>query len=261
MINKNKKWALITGASSGIGYEIAKILANKGYNLILASRNIDKMKELEQEFSSVDVVSYQIDLSEPNSANILYSTVKNDGYNADILINNSGFGLIGKFFDYEPNRYFEMMQLNMVSLTMLTRLFAKDMAHNGGGYIMNVASTASFKALPTFGVYSATKSFVRNMSLSLYHELKEKNVNIISVNPGPTSTNFGKVAMKGDDSKFFNYRITMTAEDVAIEAVQAMFDGKIEVTTGFINKFNKVFLRLVPIKLIYLVMKKYMKLD
>lgn len=260
MINKNKKWALITGASSGIGYEIAKILYHKGYNLILASRNIDKMKELEVEFSAAEVVSYQIDLSEPNSANILFTKVKNDGYDVDILINNSGFGLIGKFFEYEPNRYFEMMQLNMVSLTMLTRLFAEDMVSKGGGYIMNVASTASFKALPLFGVYSATKSFVRNMSLSLYHELKEKNVNIISVNPGPTSTNFGKVAMKGDDSRFFNYRITMTAEDVASEAVQGMFDGKIEVTTGFINKFNKVFLKLIPIKLIYLVMKKYLKL-
>lgn len=260
MINKNKKWALITGASSGIGYEIAKILINKGYNLILASRNIKKMKELEQEFNTVEVVSYEIDLSEPNSGNSLYNQVINDGYKINILINNSGFGLIGKFFDYEPNRYFEMMQLNMVSLTMLTRLFAEDMARNGGGFIMNVASTASFKALPTFGVYSATKSFVRNMSLSLYHELKEKNVNIISVNPGPTSTNFGKVAMKGDDSRFFNYRITMTAEDVAVEAVQAMFDGKKEVTTGLINKFNKIFLRLIPIKLIYLVMRKYLKL-
>jgi len=260
MINNKKKWALVTGATSGIGYEIAKILCNQGYNLILASRDIDKMKELEREFSSVEVVSYQINLSEPNSANILYQNIKKDGYSADILINNSGFGLIGKFFEYEPNRYFDMMQLNMVSLTMLTRLFAEDMVRNGGGYIMNVASTASFKALPTFGVYSATKSYVRNLSLSLYHELKEKNVNIISVNPGPTSTNFGKVAMKGDDSRFFNYRITMTAQDVASEAVQAMFDGKKEVTTGFMNKFNKVFLRLVPLKLIYVVMKKYLKL-
>lgn len=246
--------ALITGATSGIGYEIAKILSEKNVDLVLASRNISKMKELETELKKVKVTSIEIDLSLQDSAFELYKKIKDLGIEIDILINNSGFGILGSFKSNDINKIKNMINLNILSLVLLTKLFADDMISKRKGYIMNIASTASFQPIPYFGVYAASKSFVRHFTLSLYHELKKYNVNIININPGATKTNFLKVAMDEDKPSIMKSLSAMDAKEVAELSINAMFKGKKELTTGIINKITTKLFPLVPIKLTYKIM-------
>ncbi len=252
-------WALITGATSGIGYEIAKMLAGKGINLIIVSRNTKRMNEIVSEFTNVKVLTHTVDLSQNGSAAQLFDKINQQSLVVDILINNSGFGLLGEFYQNDVNRIEEMIQLNVMSLTILTKLFSDQMAKRKNGYIMNIASTAAFQAIPYFGVYSASKSFVRNFTLSLYDELKASNVFITNVNPGSTKTNFFEVANTNKNAELYNVKYTMKSEDVAKMALKAMFAGKREITTGFVNKMTSRLMPLVPIKLVYNVMKKVIK--
>ena len=252
-------WALITGATSGIGYEIAKMLAGKGINLIIVSRNTKRMNEIVSEFTNVKVLTHTVDLSQNGSAAQLFDKIIQQSLVVDILINNSGFGLLGEFYQNDVNRIEEMIQLNVMSLTILTKLFSDQMAKRKNGYIMNIASTAAFQAIPYFGVYSASKSFVRNFTLSLYDELKASNIFITNVNPGSTKTNFFEVANTNKNAELYNVKYTMKSEDVAKMALKAMFAGKREITTGFVNKMTSRLMPLVPIKLVYNVMKKVIK--
>jgi len=252
-------WALITGATSGIGYEIAKMLAGKGINLIIVSRNTKRMNEIVSEFTNVKVLTHTVDLSQNGSAAQLFDKINQQSLVVDILINNSGFGLLGEFYQNDVNRIEEMIQLNVMSLTILTKLFSDQMAKRKNGYIMNIASTAAFQAIPYFGVYSASKSFVRNFTLSLYDELKASNIFITNVNPGSTKTNFFEVANTNKNAELYNVKYTMKSEDVAKMALKAMFAGKREITTGFVNKMTSRLMPLVPIKLVYNVMKKVIK--
>jgi len=252
-------WALITGATSGIGYEIAKMLAGKGINLIIVSRNTKRMNEIVSEFTNVKVLTHTVDLSQNGSAAQLFDKINQQSLVVDILINNSGFGLLGEFYQNDVNRIEEMIQLNVMSLTILTKLFSDQMAKRKNGYIMNIASTAAFQAIPYFGVYSASKSFVRNFTLSLYDELKASNIFITNVNPGSTKTNFFEVANTNKNAELYNVKYTMKSEDVAKMALKAMFAGKREITTGFVNKITSRLMPLVPIKLVYNVMKKVIK--
>jgi len=251
--------ALITGATSGIGYEIAKILCEKSINLVLASRNISKMKELEKEFQKVKVSSIEIDLSLQDSAFELYKKIKDLGIEIDILINNSGFGILGSFKSNDINKINNMINLNVLSLVLLTKLYADDMISKRKGYIMNIASTASFQPIPYFGVYAATKAFVRHFTLSLYHELKKYNVNIININPGATRTNFLNVAMDGDKPNLIKSLFAMNTKEVAELSVNAMFKGKKELTTGIMNKITTKIFPLVPFKLTYKIISKYLE--
>lgn len=187
------KTALITGATSGIGLEFAKILAKQRYNLILVARNLeqlDSLKEiLEQEYS-IEVETLPIDLTQKASFKELQTHIENLT-NTDILINNAGFGDFGYFCERGYEKLESMIQLNINALTELTHIIVKKMlSQNEGGKILNVASIAGLQPVPYMAVYAATKAFVVSLSEALHYELKNTKISITTLLPGPTDTNF-----------------------------------------------------------------------
>jgi short-subunit dehydrogenase len=250
--------ALITGATSGIGFEIAKNLANRGINLVLASRNMEMMNSIKTDFgTNIKIDICEINLTEINSPQILFDFCMNNSLEIDILVNNSGFGLFGKFDKMDYQQVSDLIKLNIHALTMLTYLFSKEMAKRKKGYILNVASTAAFQPIPYFEVYSASKSFVRNFSKALHYELKENGVIVTCLNPGPTKTNFFKVAMQGSTKSIFGKKPSMGADKVAEIGIEAMFSGKLDITAGWLNKLSSVFLPLVPLSIVQKYLEKF----
>jgi uncharacterized protein len=234
--------ALITGATSGIGKELATIMAQAGHDLILVSRRINSLNEVKNEIESkhgVKVSVYASDLSKAGAAKTLYDSVKKE--NVRILVNNAGVGLRGNFFDDDLSRTLEMTQLNMISLMELTQLFGKDFIASNQGRILNIASIAAFYPGPKQTVYHATKSFVRSLSRALAYNLRHTNVTITTLYPGITKTNF----FKSSNARAFNGGAS--AKSVAELGYKAMMDGKIEVTHGLSNKFlTNIFVRIIP---------------
>ena len=198
--------ALITGASSGIGTSFARYLSKLGYDLILVARNKDKLQELQKELPT-DVKIVVADLSQESKIKELYVLCKSD--NIDLLINNAGFGLFGEFDSTDLTREMEMIDVNIRAVHMLTKLFLKDMVKKDSGYILNVASSASFQAGPLMATYYASKSYVQRLTVAIYEELRRKKskVHVSCLCPGPVKTNFNDVAnvdfsMKGLDSDY-----------------------------------------------------------
>lgn len=252
--------ALITGASSGIGREIAYNLASRGIDLVLASRNIEALKKIALDLEHlVKVEVFQSDLSADKSAFRLYEDISKSGHQIDILVNNAGFGLFGKNNSFSETLLDEMVMLNAVSLSSLCRIFGKDMENRGFGYILNVASTAAFQPIPYFSTYAATKSFVRNYSKGLHYELKNKGVSVTCLNPGPTDTNFFNVALNGERFALFQNKPMTTAKEVASIGIEAMFDKKIEITAGLMNKIFAKTLPLIPLSIVGKFISKYIQ--
>ena len=250
-MNTNKKTALITGASSGIGYEFCKIFAENGFNLVITARSEDKLtkfaSKLTEEFN-VDVKTIPADLSIPSEAQKLFDESINAGMRINVLINNAGFGMRGKFVDLDLKKQLNMIDLNMRSLTELTYLFANEMIKSGGGKILNVASTAGFQPGPLMAVYYASKAFVLNFSEAVANELKDKNVSVTVVCPGPTETQFQKTAgMEG--TNLFRNNFVMTAEEVAALGYKGLMKGKTLVIAGKVNKVLAFSSRLAPRKM------------
>lgn len=244
--------ALITGASSGIGLELANLMASRGHDLVLNSRSKKELSEiaktLEEQYGvSVDI--YPADLSTPGSAQKLYENLKTD--NVEILVNNAGFGYVGDFLEGNLETYQNMMHLNMQSLTELCYLFGNDFKKLGGGRILNVASVAAFLPGPRQPIYYATKAYVRSLSRALAYSLKDRNITVTDLHPGPTKTAFFREAnapnhTKGADPK-----------DVAKLGYSAMMSGKTEVTHGLANKFvANVLVRVLPYRLQTLLVAK-----
>lgn len=192
-----KNLALITGASSGIGLELARIHASKGGDLILAARRKDEMEQLAvqlREENGVQVQVISIDLAVPGAALALVNELGEKVSSIEFLINNAGFGGFGKFVDRPIEKEREMMQLNMVALTELTHLIVPYMIARGSGRILNTASSAGFMPGPLQAVYFATKAFVVSFTQSIHHELKSKGVSVTALCPGPVKTGFEKTA-------------------------------------------------------------------
>lgn len=246
----NNQIALVTGATSGIGMELARLLAQRGYDLLLASRNAEKMKDIQQNFAkqyNVKVLTHEIDLSESRSAVSLFERCQNDGLRVEVLINNSGFGLFGPHLDNDLDKITRLAQLNMISLVELCTLFAKPMKARRSGYILNVASTAAFQAIPYFAEYAASKAFVLHFSLGLAGELEEHNVTVSCLCPGPTQSQFFAVANPNGAGKSpFGGRPLMTAEEVAQSGIATLFARKLFVIPGFTNQFLAMLNRLFP---------------
>ncbi len=234
--------ALITGASSGIGRDMAKILSSKGYDLILVARSKDKLSELKKELKT-NVKLIFMDLQDIDNVKKLYEEVKYD--NIDILINNAGFGLIGEFNKTSMDRELSMINLNVISLHLLTKLFLNDFIKKDNGYILNVASSAAFEPGPLMATYYSTKSYVYNLTLAIYEELRhmKSHVNISCLCPGPVDTNFNNVA-----NCEFKVR-PLSSEYVARYAINKMFKKKLLIIPGFTMKFIYIFGRFVPSKL------------
>ncbi len=237
---------LITGASSGLGENFADIFAQKGHHLVLVARSEDKLQHLAQTLESqykVRVTVLVQDLSQPKSAEKIYNQLKNKGIHIDILINNAGFGKIGAFIDEKLSTITEMINLNVTTLTELTALFLPAMKERNSGKILNVASIAAFQPLPNFGVYAATKAYVLNFTEALHYELKETNITVTALCPGPTHTGFAKRA-NAENVRFF--KNAMNSKTVAEIGYNALMNNKMHTISGLTNKLMAYSVRLFP---------------
>lgn len=229
--------ALITGASGGLGEEFAKILAEKKWDLILVARSKDKLDALKTDLEKNQGISVHVidlDLSVADAAAKLMNSIKNQ--NIDLLINNAGFGDYGLFQDSDPLCIRQMIDLNIGTLTDLTRAIVPGMIARKAGRILNVASTAAFQPGPLMAVYYATKAYVLNFSLALNNELQGTGVTVTCLCPGPTQTGFATHANMGS-SKLFR-RGLMNAHDVSLAGIDACLNGKTLITPGIINKIG-----------------------
>lgn len=243
-MNKNSnKTVLITGASSGIGYEMAGIFAKNGYNLILVARReniLNKMKEKFLESYGVHTVVIQKDLAQPEASRQVYEEVKKMNINVDILINNAGIGSCGLFHEIDLKKHIDTIQVNITSLTELTRLIAEDMVKRKNGKILNVASTGAYQPGPLISVYYAAKAYVLSFSEAICNELKPYNITVTALCPGATKTEFGKNAGKG------NLKNAMDPKKVAEAAYFGLMKGKRVVIPGTLNKFSVFFSKIMP---------------
>lgn len=240
--------ALITGASSGIGYELAKLFAKDGYNLVLTARSVDRLNEIaqqfKQEYGTKQITVIGQDLSRPEAPRELYDQVKAKKMTVNVLVNNAGMGEFGHFAtETDLDKELSIIQLNVTSLVHLTKLFLKDMVARNEGKILNLASIASVLPHPVMAVYGATKFFVYSFSESLVNELKDTNVTVTALLPGPTDTDFFNKAGAQ------NAKVTEQVEDVAKVAkdgYEALMAGKDKVISGFKNKMQVTAAHLLP---------------
>ena len=241
--------ALITGASKGIGKCIAEELAMRGYNLLLTSRSEELLKEVSSHLSHTYnvVVNYLVvDLSNHKSVEQLYLWCKSNNFNVNILVNNAGYGLSGKFEKYPLEQNLDMMQVNMVSPIQLCHLLLPILRNQTKSYILNVASSAAYQPVPGLSIYAASKSFILNFSRGLRQELKNSNVSVSCVCPGPTDTDFIIRANVGQRGLKVAHRVNLSPQRVAKIAINGMFAGKAEIVTGFRNKISVFFAWLLP---------------
>jgi uncharacterized protein len=252
------KTALITGASSGIGLELAKIFASKGINLIIVSRNIIELSRLGTELSGkykIYVEEIEKDLSVPGSAKEIYNNIKSLGFDIDFLINNAGFGDYGLFHKSDWDKQERMINLNMLTLTHLTRLFLPGMLKRKSGKIMNVASTAAFQPGPLMSVYYATKAYVLFFSEAIANELEGTGITVTALCPGPTKSGFQKAA-NVEHSKTLNKESIPDSKKVAEYGYKAMMKGKRVAIQGMMNKELAFFSRRAPKKFILKTVRK-----
>jgi short-subunit dehydrogenase len=236
------KSALITGASSGLGYEFVKLLANDGFNLVLVARNKEKLEEIKKTFTNVEVTVIAKDLTVSGAAKEVFQEVEKKGIKIDALINNAGFGLMGKFDELDIHTQMEMIQLNITTLTELTYYLLPSLKEKRGR-ILNIGSTAAFQPGPMMAVYFATKAFVLSFSEALVEELRDNNVTVTTLCPGATKTNFGTVA-NVEGSKMFSR--AMEPDQVAKKGYQAMMRGKRVIVTGGLNKVGAIGTKFMP---------------
>ncbi len=227
-----KNVALITGASSGIGKELARIHAERGGDLIIVARRREKLAELKEELEQrhqVKVMTVAKDLSVPDSAKALYFEVREAEVQVEYLINNAGFGLRGKFHELSWERQQQMIDLNMVALTELMHLFLPEMVKRNSGKILNTSSTASFMPGPLQAIYFATKAYVTFLSNAIAEELHDTNITVTNLMPGATETEFAKTA---DMERTGLFEKAFSARSVAEDGYDAMMKGKLDVVSG-----------------------------
>ena len=242
-----KSYILITGASSGIGYEMAQQLAAKKFNLILVARSGDTLKKMQADLSSRYgiAVEYLVkDLSIPAMATALYHEIRFQKLEVSHLVNNAGFGGYGSFLETSLEHEVNMINLNVSSLVILTKLFAQEMALRKSGRIMNVASLLSFIPFPYYSVYSATKTFVLAFSETISAELEDRGVVVTTLCPGTVETPFHTPGMRKTNAMSANK--PAPAKDVAAAGVQLMLYGKGKKVVGFNNWFISNLPRITP---------------
>lgn len=229
--------ALITGASSGIGRDIAKELSKRGYELVIVARNEEKLNELKAQVETkVEVVNMDLSIKEN-----CYKLHEEIGF-VDILVNNAGFGTFGRFQDTDLDKELKLIDTNIVAVHILTKLFLKDMIEKNSGYILNVSSIAGHLPGPLMAAYYSSKHYVFTLSESINEELKKSKINVKvgTLNPGPVKTNFNNVA----NVKFeLN---SLSSEYVARYTVEKMLKGKTDITPGFSIKLARIAGKIFP---------------
>lgn len=240
-----KNVALITGASSGIGKELAYIHAKTAGDLVLVARSKDKLESLKTDLESnygVQVMCIIKDLTHSNAAKEVYDEVEQTQVKIDYLINNAGFGGHGKFHERPWEKDLAMINLNITALTALTRLFLPEMVKRNSGKILNVSSTASFMPGPLQAVYFATKAYVTYFSNALAEELHDTQVTVTNLMPGATATEFAKTSGMDKTSLFEK---TVTASSVAEDGYRGMLEGKLDVISG-LTPSQKLMMKMIP---------------
>lgn len=250
-----KETALITGASSGIGLELAKLLAEKNYDLVLVARSVDKLKEFASQHTHAKVYVLGKDLSTENAAQEIFDELITQNIHTDVLINNAGFGDFGFFCNSNWKKQQDMINLNITTLTHLTHLFLPGMIKNKRGRILNVASTAAFQPGPTMSVYYATKSYVLHFSEAIANELEGTGVTVTALCPGPTESNFQHAADL-HESKLVKGKRLPSSKQVAKYAYQAMTEGKRVAIPGFFNYIQANAIRFLPRNLVTKVVRQ-----
>ena len=240
--------ALITGASSGIGLALARVFAGDGVDVILSARSEDRLRELANEVRETYRVKARVipaDLSRPGQAQRVYDRVVATGWQVDCLVNNAGFGVYGDFAETDWMAEAAMVQVNIVALTQLTKLFLPEMIARGRGKILNVASTAAFQPGPMMAVYFATKAYVLSFSEAIAHELRGTGVHVTALCPGATETGFQRAA-GATGSRVFDSRKLPTGADVARYGYKVLQRQKRVAVHGAINKMLAFGTRLLP---------------
>lgn len=241
------KTALITGASSGLGVAFAHRLAARGACLILVARREEKLREVQhaiQETYGVQVEIIPMDLAAPDAPQRLYDHLRATGRIIEILINNAGLGLFGKFVDLDWERERAMLELDMIALVHLTKLFVKDMVAHRSGYVLHVASTGAYQPSPLYATYCAAKSFVLSFGEALNFELRGTGVKSAVLSPGVTRTEFHEVA--GQDYRLYHRLTAMDSARVAEIGIRAMLKNRPSVVAGRVNSLMAWSNRLVP---------------
>jgi uncharacterized protein len=257
---KAQDWALVTGASSGIGAEFARLLAERGYPVMLVARREENLRRLAAEIEANHGVAARIavsDLSLPGAAEGLWEEVEREGLRVSVLVNNAGFGDHGPVLSMEPARADQMMQLNIVALTLLTRLALPGMVERDKGYVLNVASTAAFQPGPFMAVYFATKAYVLSFTEALWSELHGSGVVATTLCPGPTESEFFDTANMGR-SKLATRKLPSSRE-VADLGLRAMFAGKRTVVHGLTNRIGAAMSGIVPRGIVLGITKKVLQ--
>ncbi len=245
------KWALVTGASSGLGADFARLLAAAGCHLILVARRQERLEALKGEITARSAVTVKIvplDLSLPESPQRLYDHLEAEGVQVDVLVNNAGFGMYGEFLEADWERIHQMLQLNMMTVAHLTWLFARQMASRNFGYILQIASNGAYQPSPLYAAYAASKSFVLSFSEALNYELRGANVKCTTLSPGITVTEFHQVAGQKEGSLY--YRLTkLDSMTVARKGIEALLAGRPSLVPGWTVSLMAWSNRLVPRRL------------
>jgi short-subunit dehydrogenase len=245
---RRRSVVLVTGASSGIGADLARVFAREGHDLVLVARSRERLDDLARELGAAHGAKVHVvatDLSVPGAAGEVRERVAREGIDVDVLVNDAGFGMRGPFVELDAARQLEMIQVNLVALTELTRLFVPDMVRRGKGRILNVASTAAFQPGPLMAVYCATKAYVLSFTEALAEELRGSGVTVTCVAPGATETGFGDVA--GVSATRLFRAGAMRSRAVAEAAYAAASKGVALAVPGWKNRLLSASVRLIPI--------------
>jgi len=237
-----KKVALVTGASAGLGVEFARQLSKRGHRLVLVARRKERLEKLAKELGNARAVA--IDLSKANAAAKLIVDLEEKGEVVDLLVNNAGFGLIGRFAELDAKRLRQMIDLNVGVLTDLCRAVAPGMIERKSGGIINVASTAAFQPGPKMAVYFATKAFVLSFTEALHEELRPNGIKVSCLCPGPTHTEFGEVAGFGGNGMFDH--VAMGPVEVVEKGLAGLDKNRAVVVPGWMNKVTAASNRFAP---------------
>jgi short-subunit dehydrogenase len=237
-----KNVALITGASAGLGVEFARQLSGRGHRLVLVARRRERLEDLAKELGNARAVA--MDLAKANAAAKLIADIEAAGEQVETLINNAGFGLIGRFSELDAKRQRQMIDLNVGTLTDLCAAVAAGMIRRRSGAILNVASTAAFQPGPKMAVYFASKAYVLSFTEALHEELKAHGIRVSCLCPGPTRTEFGEVAGFGGNGLF--ERVAMQAHDVVEAGLAGLDKNHAVIVPGWMNKVTAASARFAP---------------
>lgn len=249
-LNLRGRWAVVTGASSGIGLDFARQLAARGMNLVIVARREERLREVAAELEAAHGVSVDVvaaDLSLPEAPDAVFAAATAEGREIDVLINNAGFGFFGDFVEMDWEKEHNMLRLNMITLVHMTKLFAGPMRARDFGYILQIASNGAYAPTPLYASYSASKAFVLSYGYAAGYELKDSGVHMTVLSPGITRTEFHDVS--GQDYRLFHKLTVMESDTVARVGLDALFRRKPHRIAGWLNALIAVSTRFTPRRL------------